>query len=179
MEFSRRVKDKRPQTENRRRTAGGASKTRKNILKPPNRDAGEGQTKSYHPISNNQRPENERERGLHVEDRRTQPPVHGTQQRCRPSHVPHPSPRTPCPLVEKPPAWGVETLAPLGGEAAICRTPQRLPGFPPGKHKTSLSPVSKRRVQRMTTKARPARPAPDQCSCCRTEPQSPSPANHT
>ena len=40
----------------------------KEYLETP-RDAGEGQTKGHHPICNNQRPENEREGGPHVEDR--------------------------------------------------------------------------------------------------------------
>lgn len=83
------------------------------------------------------------------------------------------------PRVEKPPAWGQETPAPLGGEPTIPRAPQRLPGFLPGKHRTLLFPVSKSRAQKMTTKAQPALPGPDQRSYRRTEPRSRNRANYT
>lgn len=68
--------------------------------------------------------------------------------------------RSPCPLAEKPPAWGQETLSPLGGEAAIPGHLQRLPGFLPEKHRMLLFPVSKRRAQKMTTQGPASSPSP-------------------
>lgn len=139
MEFSRRVKDRRPQTENRRHTAGGVGKTRKNILKPPE-VLGKVKPKATMP-------------SVTIRGQRTRENAVPTLRTGEPSilctelnkgadratcHTPRPAPHTH--FIEKPPAWGVETLAPLGGEAAIRRAPQRLPGFPPGKHRTSLSP---------------------------------------